>query len=174
MQPFLNARTIDNWFSLRDVEIRDDFCKARVGMGTGIATCSWRVGVSHRDLHASRARCGHRKALHSHNHIAYRSLHRLKTVFHNMFVLKRCMSTHDDMQGANKVRTRCAVSKRIGSTGWSVNAHTHTHNEIDKTIMNAHFDDLLKSDDDTLVTPRWETTKMTTPQITILALRGSN
>ncbi|CAK9235892.1 unnamed protein product [Sphagnum troendelagicum] len=37
------------------------------------------------------------KALHSRNHAAYRSLHRLKTVFHSMFVLKRCLSTHDDM-----------------------------------------------------------------------------
>jgi len=37
------------------------------------------------------------KALHSCNHAAYRSLHRLKIVFHSMFVLKRCLLTHDDM-----------------------------------------------------------------------------
>jgi hypothetical protein len=37
------------------------------------------------------------KALHSRNHAAYQSLHRLKTVFHNVFVLKRCLSTYDDM-----------------------------------------------------------------------------
>ncbi len=43
------------------------------------------------------------KALHSRNHAAYRSLHRLKTIFHSVFVLKWCLSTHDDMQGANKV-----------------------------------------------------------------------
>ncbi len=59
------------------------------------------------------------KALHSCNHAAYRSLHWLKTVFHNVFVLKQCLLTHDDMQGANKVRTRCAVSKRARSTGRS-------------------------------------------------------
>ncbi len=57
-----------------------------------------------------------KKALHSRNHTAYRSLHRLKTVFQSVFVLKRCLSTHDDMQGANKVQTRCAVLKRAGST----------------------------------------------------------
>jgi hypothetical protein len=56
------------------------------------------------------------KALHSRNHVAYRSLHRLKTVFHNVFILKWCLSTHDDMQGANKVRTKGAVSRRAGST----------------------------------------------------------
>jgi hypothetical protein len=75
-----------------------------------------------------------KKALHSRNHAAYR----LKTIFHSMFVLKRCMSTHDDMQGANKVQTRCAVLRRAGSTSRSANACAHTHNEIDKTIVNAH------------------------------------
>jgi len=63
MQPSLDARTIDNWSSLRDVEIRDDFCRPQVGMGTGTAACSWCVGVSHRDLHASYARCGHKKGI---------------------------------------------------------------------------------------------------------------
>ncbi len=43
------------------------------------------------------------KALHSSNHIAYRLLHQLKTIFHSVFVLKQCLSTHDDMQGVNKV-----------------------------------------------------------------------
>jgi hypothetical protein len=87
------------------------------------------------------------KALHSRNHAAYRSLHWSKTVFHNVFVLKRCLSTHDDIEGANKVRTRCAISRRVGSTGRSrrarsigrsANARAHTHNEIHKTIVNAH------------------------------------
>jgi hypothetical protein len=78
------------------------------------------------------------KALHSRNHVAYRSLHQLKTVFHNVFVLKWCLSTHDDMQGANKVQARCAVLRRAGSTGRSANARAHTHTKIDKTIMNAH------------------------------------
>jgi hypothetical protein len=48
------------------------------------------------------------KALHSCNHAAYRSLHWLKTVFHNVFVLKQCLLTHDDMQGANKM---CSIEK---------------------------------------------------------------
>jgi hypothetical protein len=147
MQPSLDARAIDNWSSLRDVEIRDSFCKPWVETGTGTAACSWCVGVSHWDLHASHAQCGHRKALHSRNHATYRSLHRLKTVFHSVFVLKRCLSSHDDMQGPNKVRTRCVISRRVGSTrrsrrarstGRLANARAHTHNEIDKTIMNAH------------------------------------
>jgi hypothetical protein len=60
-----------------------------------------------------------KKTLHSRNHAAYRSLHRLKTVFHSVFVLKWCLSIHDDMQGANKVRTRCAVSRRAGLAGRS-------------------------------------------------------
>ncbi|CAM6058046.1 unnamed protein product [Sphagnum tenellum] len=61
------------------------------------------------------------KALQSRNHAAYRSLHRLKTVFHNVFVLKRCLSTHDDMQGANKVQIRCAISRRARSKSRSSN-----------------------------------------------------
>jgi hypothetical protein len=50
------------------------------------------------------------KALHNRNHTAYRSLHRLKTVFHSVFVLKQCLSTHDDMQGANKM---CSIKKSM-------------------------------------------------------------
>jgi hypothetical protein len=63
MQPSLDARAIDNWSNLRDVEIRDDFCRPRIRTGIRIVACSWCVGVSHRDLHASRARCGHRKGI---------------------------------------------------------------------------------------------------------------
>jgi len=64
------------------------------------------------------------KALHSRNHATYRSLHRLKTIFHSVLVLKRCLSTHDDMQGANKMcniekskinRPIVKLSKRAGS-----------------------------------------------------------
>ncbi len=111
-----------------------------------------------------------KKALHSRNHVAYRSLHRLKTVFHSVFVLKQFLLTHDDMQGANKMcnieksRINRAIEKsrinrpivelsrragltrrstRAGSIGRSANAHAHTHNEIDKTIVNAHLTTLL-------------------------------
>jgi hypothetical protein len=71
------------------------------------------------------------KALHSRNHIAYQSFHRLKTVFHNVFVLKRCLSTHDDMQGANKMcnieksKINRAIEKsRINKP---IGKHMHTH-----------------------------------------------
>ncbi len=50
MQPSFDARAIDNWSSLRDVEICDDFCRPRVGTGTGLVACSWCVGVSYWDL----------------------------------------------------------------------------------------------------------------------------
>ncbi len=62
------------------------------------------------------------KALHSRNHAAYQSLHRLKTAFHSVFVLTRCLSTHDDMQGPNKM---CNIEKsRINK---SIGEHTRTH-----------------------------------------------
>jgi hypothetical protein len=76
------------------------------------------------------------KALHNRNHATYRSLHRLKTVFHNVFVLKWCLSTHDDMQGTNKM---CSIEKSKINKPIDERAHTHTHNEIDKTIVNAHL-----------------------------------
>jgi hypothetical protein len=63
------------------------------------------------------------KALHSHNHVAYRSLHRLKTVFHSVFVLKRCLSTHDDMQGANKM---CNIEKSMINRPIDERTRTHT------------------------------------------------
>ncbi len=46
------------------------------------------------------------------------------------------------------------------------NTHAHTHNEIDKTSYYSEcaLDDTLKSDDFSLVTLRWETTKMTAPK----------
>ncbi len=75
------------------------------------------------------------KALHSRNHAAYRSLHRLKIVFHSMFVLKWCLSIHDDMQGVNKV---CSIEKSRINRPIDGHVRTHTHNEIDKTIVNAH------------------------------------
>ncbi len=135
MQPFLDARTIDNWSSFRDVEIRDDFCRPRVRTGTRTTACSWCIGVSHRTFMLLTPDVDTEKALHSRNHVAYRSLHRLKTIFHNVFVLKRCLSTHDDMQGANKMcsiekskinmaieksrinRSIIELSRKVGSTG---------------------------------------------------------
>ncbi len=63
------------------------------------------------------------KALHSCNHAAYQSLHRLKTVFHNVFVLKRCLLTHDDMQGVNKM---CNIEKSKINRPIGEHAHTDT------------------------------------------------
>jgi hypothetical protein len=66
------------------------------------------------------------KALHNRNHVAYRSLHRLKTVFHNVFVLKWCLSTHDDMQGVNKM---CSIEKSKINKPIGKRAHTHTQQD---------------------------------------------
>jgi hypothetical protein len=103
MQPSFDARAIDNWSSFRDVEIRDDFCRPRVGTGIGIVRVLGALVFHTETFMLLAPDVDTEKAVHSRNHAAYRSLHRLKTVFHSVFVLKRCLSTHDDMQGANKV-----------------------------------------------------------------------
>jgi hypothetical protein len=85
------------------------------------------------------------KALHSRSHVAYQLLHRLKTVFHNVFILKQCLSTHDDMQGANKVQKRCAVSKRVGSTGQLSNYREKQDQQADRrTCAHTHTTRLIK------------------------------
>jgi hypothetical protein len=66
------------------------------------------------------------KALHSRNHAAYRSIHRLKTVFHGVIVLKRCLSTHDDMQRANKM---CSIKKSKINRPIGERARTHTQRD---------------------------------------------
>jgi hypothetical protein len=74
------------------------------------------------------------------------------------------------------VRTRCVVSRRAGSPGRSANACAHTHNEIDKTIVNAQSTTPLNLmilvynfNDSAMGNHKNDCT-----QITILALRGSD
>ncbi|CAM6002854.1 unnamed protein product [Sphagnum balticum] len=126
MQPSLDARAIDNWSSLCDVEICDDF----VGLRSERELEQLRVLgalVFHTGTFMLLAPdVDTKKALHCRNHAAYGSLHRLKTVFHSVFVLKRCLSTHDDMQGANKM---CSIKKSRINRPIGKRARTHTQRD---------------------------------------------